>query len=141
MKKQFSNKWKGSKQPRKKRKYMAKAPQHIKIKFMGANLSKELRQKYGRRSVIVRQGDKVKVMRGGFKKKEGKVTNVFMKLGKITIEGIQRKKIDGSKVDIKISPSKVKIMDLNLDDKNRSKMFKKETNINQDKKEKMENKK
>ena len=120
---------------------MAKAPQHIKIKFMGANLSKELRQKYGRRSVIVRQGDKVKVMRGGFKKKEGKVTNVFMKLGKITIEGIQRKKIDGSKVDIKISPSKVKIMDLNLDDKNRSKMFKKETNINQDKKEKMENKK
>lgn len=141
MKKQFSNKWKASSQPRKKRKYSAKAPKHIKIKFMGTNLSKELRKKYGKRNVIVRKGDRVKIMRGEFKKKDGKVTGIFVSNGKITVEGIQRKKIDGSKVDIKINPSNVQVIELNLDDKNRGKIFRKETNINPDKKEKMENKK
>jgi len=141
MKKQFSIKWKASRQPRKQRKYLFNASLHIKKKFLSANLSKELRKKYGRRNVVLKKGDKVKIITGQFKKKEGKVTNVYLKIGKISVENIQRKKIDGSKVDIKINPSNVQIIELNIDDKSRENTIKKENNINQNKKKIEENKK
>ena len=143
MKKEFSTKWKGSKRPGKRRKYTAMAPLHIKKRFVRINLSKELRKKYGKRNLGVRKGDKVRVMRGVFRKKEGKITNVLLKKGKITIEGIQRKKRDGSKIDINMDPSNVQIIELDMNDKNREKMLKnkplekvskenkKETNIKQ----------
>ena len=47
--------WIASKQPRKQRKYLANAPIHIKKKMAGANLSKELRKKYGKRSMTLRK--------------------------------------------------------------------------------------
>lgn len=129
MKNKFSTKWKGSSRPGKRRKYAARAPLHIKKKFMTANLSKELRKKYGKRNVEIRKNDKVKIMRGEFQKKEGKVTKVLLKKGKVTIEGIQRKKRDGSKVDVKIEPSNVQIIEVDTGDKKRKIMLKKETNI------------
>lgn len=129
MKKQFSNKWKGSTRPGKRRKYAAKAPLHIKKKFVTANLSKELRKKYGKRNIEIRKNDKVKIMRGEFQKKDGKITKVLLKKGKIFIEGIQRKKRDGSKVDVKIEPSNVQIIEVDTSDKKRKIMVKKETNI------------
>ena len=143
MKKEFSTKWKGSKRPGKRRKYAALAPLHIKKRFVRINLSKELRKKYGKRNLGVRKSDKVKIMTGEFRKKEGKVTNVLLKKGKITVEGIQRKKRDGSKIDVKMDPSNVQIIELDMNDKNREKMLKnkplekvskenkKETNIKQ----------
>jgi large subunit ribosomal protein L24 len=121
MKKEFSKKWKGSKQPRKKRKYQAKAPLHIKRKLLNANLSKELRKKYGKRSLVLRKGDIVKIMRGKFKNKQGKIINVDYKRTKIIIEGINITKKDGSKAPLKIYPSKVQIIELNLEDKKRIK--------------------
>ncbi|MCD6275005.1 MAG: 50S ribosomal protein L24, partial [Candidatus Aenigmarchaeota archaeon] len=51
MKQLFSKSWVKSKQPRKQRKYRHNAPKHIRQKFMHANLSKELREKYNRRSL------------------------------------------------------------------------------------------
>ena len=121
MKKEFSSAWKASKKPRKQRKYSANAPIHIKKKFVGVNLSKELRKKYGKRSISVRKGDKVKIKRGKFKGKEEKITNVMLKNSKVTIEGIQVKKQDGSKVNVKLQPSNLQIIELNLEDKKRSK--------------------
>jgi len=97
MKKKFSTKWKASKQPRKQRKYLANAPLHIKNKFLSVNLSKELRKKYGKRNLRVKKGDKIKILRGKFKKRIGKVKEVKPKMSKIYIEGIQVKKQDGSK--------------------------------------------
>ena len=73
MKKEFSTSWIGSKQPRKQRKYRHNAPLHIKSKMMGSHLSKELRKKYGTRSVRIRKGDEVKIMIGKFKGKTGKI--------------------------------------------------------------------
>src|SRR4030042_429208 len=105
MKKQFSTKWKASKQPRKQRKYTAKAPLHIKRKLLGVNLSKELRKKYSRRNIPVRKGDTVKILRGKFKKKSGKIISVDTKTSKLKIEGIMIKKQDGSKVNVRIHPS------------------------------------
>lgn len=119
MKKEFSTKWIGSKQPRKQKKYAYNAPLHIKHKFLSAHLSKELRKKYGKRSMPVRKGDEVLVMRGSFKKKKAKITEVELKRGRVFLENIQRTKKEGSKVNIPFYPSNLMIQTLTLDDKER----------------------
>ncbi len=119
MKRIFSSSWIGSKQVRKQRKYRARAPLHQAHQFMSALLSKELQKKYMRRNFPLRKGDVIKVMRGSFKKKEGKVTAVNLKKKAIMIEHIQRTKKDGSKVSVWIDPSKVMIKELALEDKER----------------------
>lgn len=127
MKKEYSSKWTGSSQPRKQRKYAANAPLHKKREMLSANLSKDLRSKQGTRNVVLRTGDKVKIMRGKFKGKVGKVTSIMTKMLKIYIEGIQTTKQDGSKVDVPLKASNLQIIELNADDKKRFKKTKTET--------------
>jgi large subunit ribosomal protein L24 len=127
MKQKFSTFWKSSKQPRKQRKYIANAPLHLKRKLLSVNLSKELRKKYGKRNIVLRKGDKVKIMRGKFKKKQGKVIEVHIKRQKIILEGIQVKKQDGSKANVPLRASNLQIIELNLDDKKRMKSIKQES--------------
>ncbi len=112
MKKKFSIKWIGSKQPRKQRKYRANAPLHLKKKFVKVNLSKALRNKAGKKNLQAKKGDKVKVMRGKFKGKEGKILNVMIKESKIVVDGIQVTKMDGSKANVKLQPSNLQITEL-----------------------------
>lgn len=121
MKKEFSSKWIGSSQPRKQRKYVAKAPLHIKRKLLSVNLSKDLRKKYGIRNVVLRKDDKVKIMRGKYKGKEGKITEILIKQLKVYIENIQTKKQDGSKVNVPLKASNLQIIELNTEDKKRFK--------------------
>ena len=97
------------------------APIHIKKKFMSANLSKELRKKYGKRNLPIKKGDIIKIMRGKFKKKIGKISSVNVKNLKVEVEGIQIKKQDGSKVNLWFNPSFLQITELNLEDKKRNK--------------------
>lgn len=119
MNKEFSNAWQGSKQPRKQRKYVYNAPIHKRHKFLSANLSKELRKKYGKRNLPLKKGDEVLVMRGFFKKKKAKVTTVDMKSSLVTLEGLQRSKRDGSKTNVWFAPSNLQIITLELADKER----------------------
>ena len=119
MKQNFSSHWKSSKQPRKQRKYLARAPLHIKHKFLSANLSKDLRKKYQRRSFPLRKGDSIKIMRGSFNGKTGKISKIDLKDSGASIEGIQRSKKDGTKVEIFFHPSNLQIIELNLEDKKR----------------------
>ncbi len=134
MKKQFSKSWNSSKQPRKQRKFRANAPLHIKRKFLTANLSKELRKKHNKRNIGLRKGDKIRIMRGEFKNKEGKITEIKTKKQRIFVEGIQKKKKDGSKINIPLSPSNLQIIELNLEDKKRIQSISKETKIIKEKK-------
>ena len=120
MKQKFSTKWVASKQPRKQRKYKARAPLHIKHKMLAARLSKELKKKYQRKAIPVRKDDKVKIMKGIFKKKQGKISQVDTKKMIVYIEGIQRTKKDGTKVNVSFHPSNLTIIDLNLEDKKRT---------------------
>ncbi len=119
MKQEFSTHWVSSRQPRKQHKYRANAPFHVKHKFLSANLSKELRKKYGKRNLPLRKGDEVLVMRGAFVKKKAKVTSVDLRNTRVVLEGIQRTKKDGSKVNVFFHPSVLQIQILNLDDKER----------------------
>jgi len=119
MKKKFSTKWESSVQKRKQRKYIANAPLHIRHRLISANLSKELRKKYKRRSFPLRKGDNVKVMRGKFKGKTGKISEVDLRKLRVKIEGLQIQKRDGSKVNVYFEPSNLQIQELNLEDKKR----------------------
>jgi large subunit ribosomal protein L24 len=112
MKQVFSKSWKSSKQPRKQRKYQANAPLSIKKKFLSTNISKTLRTKIGKRNVVIRKGDIVKIMRGSFKGKSGKVEKVLVKYEKIYVEGITRKKMDGSKVNVPLKASNLQITEM-----------------------------
>jgi len=126
MKQTFSRSWRSSKSPRKQRKYEANAPLHIRRKFLSVNLSKELRKRYSTRNVVVRKGDLVKVLRGKFKGKEGKVLRVDTKKVRVFVEGVVRKKVDGSEVQVPLHPSNLQIIELNLEDEKRFKRLKKE---------------
>ena len=119
----FSKKWRRSTQPRKQIKYRTNAPKHIRQKFMHANLSKELREKYNKKSLPVRKGDKVKVMKGKFKGKIVAVTGVSLKTLIVYLEGITRKKIDGKEVQVPIQPSNLQIVSAAMDDKKREKII------------------
>ncbi|MDD5133384.1 MAG: 50S ribosomal protein L24 [Candidatus Nanoarchaeia archaeon] len=119
MKQEFSTSWKSSKQPRKQRKYRYNAPLHIKGKFLNVHLSKDLKKKYNKRSIRIRKGDTVKVMKGQFKKISGKIVNVNLRKCKVTIENVQHIRRDGTKSYYPIYPSNLMITSLNLDDKKR----------------------
>jgi len=115
--KKYSNKWQSSKQPRKQRKFIYNAPLHVKHRFLSANLSKELRKKYGKRSLPIRKGDEVLVMRGAFKKKKAKVLEVDLKNSVVSLEGLQRAKKEGSKVNVWFHPSVLQIQSMAEDPK------------------------
>jgi large subunit ribosomal protein L24 len=125
MKSKFSKTWNSSKQPRKQVKFRANAPNHIKKTFVGMTLDKPLREKYGMRSIAVRKGDEVKVMRGKFRGKQGKVGIVDIKNTRIQIDGIQRSKAGGEKLITWFHPSNVKIIILDDKDNRRMKRSKK----------------
>ncbi len=80
-------------------------------------------KKYNRRSFGLKKGDKVKIVRGQFKKKEEKINRINTKREKLYIDGIEMVKKDGTKFFYPISPSNVIIQELNLDDKMRQKII------------------
>ena len=121
--KEFSKAWKSSKNPGKQRKYRIKSPLHIKRKLLSAHLSKELRKRYGKRNIVLRKGDKVKVLSGQFKKHENKVEIINITKSRIFVNGIEITKKDGSKKQVAIHPSNLMITELNLDDKLRMKIL------------------
>ena len=121
--KEFSKAWKSSKNPGKQRKYRIKSPLHIKRKLLSAHLSKELRKRYGKRNIVLRKGDKVKVLSGQFKKYENKVEIINITKSRIYVNGIEVTKKDGSKKQVAIHPSNLMITELNLDDKLRMKIL------------------
>ncbi len=106
-----------SKKPRAQRRAVANAPHHRRRKFLSAPLSDELKAKYGLRSLPVRKGDTVKVMRGDFSGIEGKVIGVDRERARILVEGITRESVSGEAKNVPIHASKVMITSLDLSDK------------------------
>merc|ERR1712184_49621 len=108
---------------RKQRKRQFTAPSHIRRKLMTSPLSKDLRTKYGVRSMPIRKDDEVQVVRGHFKgQRVGKVVQCYRKKFCVYIERIQREKANGASVYVGIHPSKVCIVKLKMD-KDRKKIL------------------
>ena len=127
--KEFSASWKSSKKPRKQRKYRFRAHLHTKRKFVHSHLSKDLRKKYSKRSIGLRKGDKVRIMRGQFKKHEGRIERVELKSSRVFVNGIESTKKDGTKKLLPLQPSSLMITELNLDDKLRQKLLEKKQSL------------
>jgi len=119
-----------SKKPRKQRKFKYNAPNHLRRKMISARVDDHLRYPDGDyskiplypRSMPVRKGDKVRVLRGQFRGREGKVTRVSLKKLKIEVEGCVYPKADGTNVPRPIDPSNVMIIQLDMSDRMRQKM-------------------
>lgn len=123
MKKEFSKSWISSAQRRKQRKYIHNAPLHIRHRLLSAHLQKGLRAEHGRRSLPVRRGDEVEIMRGEFKRRRGAVTRVDTQKLKVYVENVKRKRVSGQEVGVPVSPSNLMIIRLSADDKKRQKIL------------------
>ena len=119
MKTQFNLSWKRSKKKRKQRKFRLESPLHIRHKLISANLSEDLKKRYLRKSFSLRKDDTIRIMNGQFKNKTGKIILINSKKFKVYVEGVQRSKRDGTKVNVPIDPSNVQIIAISLDDKQR----------------------
>ena len=124
--KDFSKTWKSSKNPGKQRKYRTGSPLHVKHRLVHSHLSKDLRKKYGKRSIGVRKGDRIKIMRGRFKKQEGKIERVDLRKIAVFVNGIEITKKDGTKKMLALHPSNLMVTELSLNDKLRQKMLERE---------------
>ncbi|MCL5876732.1 MAG: 50S ribosomal protein L24 [Candidatus Bathyarchaeota archaeon] len=103
------------KNPGKQRKMLFNAPAHKRHKMMAAPLSSELTAQKGAKTLPVRKGDTVRILRGDNKGFEGKVSRVDLKAYRIYMEGLTREKVDGTNIFLAVHPSKVQIRSLNLD--------------------------
>ncbi len=105
--------------PRKQRIFRYSAPMHLRQHMVNAHISKQLSEKLGikKRSIAVRKGDTVMVMKGSSKGKSGKVSDVDLKRYTITVNGVVRKNAKGKELPIPINASNVYITELDESDK------------------------
>ena len=99
---------------RKARRAHFQAPSHVRRILMSAPLSKELRGKYNVRAMPIRKDDEVRIKRGFYKKREGKVTACYRLKWAIHIDKVQREKANGATVPVGLHPSNVEIVKLKL---------------------------
>ena len=104
-----------SSQRRKSRKAYFTAGSTQRRKLLSANLSKDLQAQYGCRSIPVRKGDTVKVVRGKNPDREGKVLSVYRRRWCIHIDKLTREKINGQQAVIPMHPSNCVVTALKLD--------------------------
>ena len=121
--------------PRKQRKRLYNAPAHLRHKLMAAPLAPELMSSKGVKTLPVRKGDTVRIVRGDHTGFEGKVNRVDLKRYRIFIEGLTREKVDGTNIFVSVHPSKVMIKNLKLDDKWRKGIVERKKELELSKKE------
>lgn len=127
-----------SKKPKKQRKAFHTKPLHKKRKQIKAHLNEKLSKELNTRNFSLRKGDTVKIMRGDFKGKNGKVTRVNTEKRQVFIEKISRKKADGTDSMVPLNSSNLLIESLNRGDEKR---FKRKTTLKKKTKKKKKEKK
>ncbi|MGD9381472.1 MAG: 50S ribosomal protein L24 [Candidatus Thorarchaeota archaeon] len=104
------------KSPGKQRKRIYKSPIHSHKKMLKCRLDEFLREEYGLRSLVVKKGDLVRVMRGQFRDTEGKVVKVDYSAIRVYLESATTTKADGKEAQIPVHPSNLMLVKLELDD-------------------------
>ena len=102
-------------QARKVRKHYFNATKEEKHVALSAPLSKELQTTHGIKRLPVRRDDEVKVVRGQYKQREGRVVAVKLRSMRINVESVTKQKINNENVYIPIHPSNVVITKLKMD--------------------------
>lgn len=88
----------------------------IRSKLLCSHLSKDLQNKYNKRSIRVTEGDMVKVLRGEYKGVSGKITKVSVEKNGAAVEGIKKEKLKGGNIDVFINTSNLLVTELNTED-------------------------
>ena len=89
---------------RSQRKLQLSAPSSIKRRLMSCHLSKTLRDQYKIRSLPIKRGDEVKILKGKSKGKTGKVVQVYRRRNVIYVDKVNREKQNGQSVFLPIRP-------------------------------------
>lgn len=116
---EWSRNWKSSKNPSKQRKYRRNAPLHVKDKLVSANLDSELREELGTRSIKIRTGDRVKVVRGDDNGASGIVNIIDRENTRVYIDGLDVERQDGSTSPKPFRPSNLQVVALNIENLDR----------------------
>ncbi len=110
-----------SSKPKKQRLYLYSKPLHKRQKDLSGHLGKKLRQALGRRSLQLRKGDTVRVMKGAKRKSEGKIMSVDYKKSTVCIEKLTRKKTDGTEIPLQFRACNLLVTDVDRSDSRRFK--------------------
>ncbi|MHA2363373.1 MAG: 50S ribosomal protein L24 [Candidatus Hodarchaeales archaeon] len=105
-----------------RRKYK-QVPYHMRKKHFSVHLSRELRVKYGTRSLPVRKGDTVLITKGKYAGFQKKISQVSLKKRKVQIEGIKSTKTDGTEIFHYLEPSNLVLLSLGRIDDKRKKLI------------------
>lgn len=125
-----------STQPRKERRALYNAPVHEKRARIASHLDEPLLLKYNTRSITLRVGDTVRVMRGEYAGTSGKVLEIDTRSGKVTVDGVTVTKADATQKPRPVDPSNLVITKLDLTDpKRREKLGAAEADSNESKEE------
>ncbi|MFX1560382.1 MAG: 50S ribosomal protein L24 [Promethearchaeota archaeon] len=109
-----------SKSPRKQRRRVSNAALHERKNLLKCRLDEFLQEEYGLRSLVIKKGDLVRIMRGQFRDTEGKVTNVSYKKGLVYLDNTTITKADGKEATVPIHPSNLMLVKLELDDERKA---------------------
>ena len=102
-------------QARKVRKHFFNATKDAKHIAMSAPLDKELQKTHGIKRLPIRRDDEVKVVRGQYKDRGGRVVDVKLRTMRINIENVSKQKANTESYFIPIHPSNVVITKLKMD--------------------------
>ena len=109
-----------SKSPRKQRRRVRNAALHERKNLLKCRLDEFLQEEYGLRSLVIKKGDLVRIMRGQFRDTEGKVTNVSYKKGLVYLDNTTITKADGKEAFVPIHPSNLLLVKLELDEERKT---------------------
>ena len=99
-------------------------PLHMRRERVSSHLNKELRKQLGCRSLSLRTNDVIKVLRGKFKGKTGKITSVDYTKKRVKVEKVLRKKADGTEIQVPLEPSNLLLIEVDKSDGRRFKRLK-----------------
>jgi large subunit ribosomal protein L24 len=92
-------------------------------KASSAHLSRDLRAKYGFRSLPVRTGDRVLILKGDYKGVEGDVSRVDRERGRVYVSGIYRENARGEQRLVPIPVNSVILVKIDEKDKWRQRVI------------------
>ncbi|MFX1263875.1 MAG: 50S ribosomal protein L24 [Promethearchaeota archaeon] len=118
-----------SKSPRKQRRRIYKSPLHVRKNMLKCRLDEFLQEEYGIRSMVIKKGDLVRILRGQFRDTEGKVTSVDYRAIRVHLESATVTKADGKEANIPVHPSNLMLVKLELDDDRKRLLEKKAVEI------------
>ena len=109
-----------SKAPRKQRRRIMNAHIHERKNLLKARLDQFLTEEYGLRSLVIKKGDLVRIMRGQFRDTESKVTLVSYKKGVVYLDNTAITKADGKEAAVPVHPSNLMLVKLEMDDERKT---------------------